>query len=239
MSLDCAMILNLERTEDRYWCAVGALSVLNFDVEGDRLIRFLNHDGQIYADVKSVHEAAIADGFEEFGEWQAGYRAEAAWFWSYRCALREIVQMDKTVLLLIDDYVPIHGWTYERFCRLINECRSYDHGFRIIQLHDSATASDWVNNTPFSSSLAMGLSGFTDYGVLINAEGAELVLKTMKEVPRASPECAYSILARKQSDPEIYQGLWHTLEPIVRGVYGFRSNWSAEGPPYPEPWEVK
>ena len=238
MSLDCVMLLNLERREDRYWSAVGSLGVLGF--YDDIIIRFLNHDGSAYKDTKSVQAAAVADGFDEFGgEWRANCRADAAWYWSYRCALRRIIEMNKTVLLLIDDFVPFHRWTYERFRALVSECLGDDHGFRIIQLMHTAGSIDTIDHTPHTSMLAKGLSGYVDYGVIINAEGAKLVLDTLKDHPYASPEHAYSIMTENQGGAPFFHGLWHTLDPILRGTYGFPSEWSVEGASYPEPWEVK
>ena len=234
------MILNLERREDRYWCVIGALSTLEFNVYDD-VQRFLTHDGIAYKDTKAVHEAAIADGFEEFSEWRANYRAEAAWFWSYRCALRQIAEMDESVLLLTDDYAPKNNWTADRLWWLVHECfqADPDHGFRILQLNYSASVAHRVDHTPATSNLAIGLAGYSDYALILNAEGAQLVLDTMRTHPGASPEETYHILRCEQANPEIYLGLWHTIDPICRKLYEFSSdNWSTAGRRTPEPWEI-
>ena len=241
MILDHVMLLNLEKREDRYFYALGALGVLGFPVYDDQfVIRFLTHDGLKYRDTKSVHEAAIADGFEEFSEFRCGYRAEAAWWWSYRAALRRIIEMDATVLLLIDDHVPKRGWTYNRMCLLVEEC-DWDekHGFRIIQLLCPEVYAHLVNNDPDTAMLAKGLAGYSDHGVIINAEGAELMLSVVKEYPADSPEGTYMMLMKLSDNPEMFRGLWHTIESIIEGShYNFRSNWSVNGPSIEEPWEA-
>ena len=111
MSLDCAMLLNLQRREDRYWFAMGNLKTLEFP--NDRIIRFITHDGKDYPDIPSINQATVEDGFPYMSEFVPHTRALAAWLWTWRCALRRIVEMDKTVLLLIDDHLPKHGWTYD------------------------------------------------------------------------------------------------------------------------------
>ena len=225
--LDHVLICNLERREDKYWFAIGALATLGFDCfdpnnqEDGQVIRFLVHDGLDYPDVVSVQEAAIADGFEELAEYGFYNRAQVAWFWSWRCALRRIVEMeDKTVMLLIDDYVPKDGWTFTRFVDLVYSCEreAPEHGLRMMQLHHTAYADERLpedNDKPYTTMLAQGLSGVANYGTILNAEGAQMLLNFASKPPYCSPELDFGKIAKYQDDPDIFHGLWHTLDDVV------------------------
>ena len=108
--LDGVMIINLERREDRYWFAMGALRMLDFDVwDTEKVIRFIAHDGADYPNVESVQKAAINDGFEEFHGLQGHTEGQTAWYWSWRCALRRIIELNKTLLLVVDGLSAKNG----------------------------------------------------------------------------------------------------------------------------------
>ena len=228
MWLDHVLLTNLKRREDKYFFALGALRTLGFDCfdpnsdpNNGQVLRFIAHDGLDYPSVKSVQEAAVADGFSELGEYEFYNRAQAAWFWTWRCALRRIVEMeDKTVMLLIDDYIPKDGWTFTRFVDLVYSCirEAPDHGFRIIQLTHSAYADERIpedNDKPYTTMLAQGLAGVANYGTILNAEGAQLLLDSIAQPPYVSPELSFGKIAKRQEAPEIFRGLWHTIDDVV------------------------
>ena len=215
MSLDHVMIMNLKRREDKYLFAMGGLGVLGF--WGDMVIRFIAHDGQDYPDIESVNKAAVADGFDHFTGITPYNKAHAAWIWTFQSALRYIIEIDKTVLLLIDDYFPKSGWTFLRLKALVGEAnwRGHGHGtFRILQLLKSQTGDEIVNSTPHTSMLAKRLSGISDCATVLNAAGAELLLRQYKETPGLIPSGVFNRIARRCDEPEYFYGLWHTLEDI-------------------------
>ena len=221
MPLDGVMFINLERREDRYWFALGGLSRLQFP--NGKIIRFISHDGQDYPDVEAVHHAAVADGFHEFAEFSADTRNYAAWYWTYRCALRQIIETDKTVLLLIDDHLPKLGWSFLRLSYLVDYCEfREDHGlFRILQLaHSFYGHEQGFNQEPETSMLATGLTGGFDVGAIISPAGAKLLLETAKLEPlNAAPDSWYSRIYQRQDNPEYDYGLWHTLDLVCEHAF--------------------
>ena len=114
------MLINLKRREDKWFFGLGWLHGL--DYPGDRIIRFDAHDGLDYQDTESVVKAAVADGFEFFSNYNGGDsnvdKHQLCWFWSYCFALRTIVEMDKIVMLLLDDMLPFKNWDWRRIHHL-------------------------------------------------------------------------------------------------------------------------
>ena len=213
--LDHAMIMNLKRREDKYLFAMGWLTAVGF--WGDLVIRFIAHDGQDYPDTESVHKAAVADGFDHFADFIALNRGHAGWIWTFQSALRHIIEIDKTVLLLIDDYFPKHDWTFNRLRQLVAEAHwhGHNHGdFRILQLLKSQTGDEIVDSMPHTSMLAKGLSGIQDCATVLNAAGAELLLRAYKEQPGVIPANIFNRIGQRRDEPEYFYGLWHTLENI-------------------------
>ena len=229
MSLDCAMILNLKRREDRYWFALGGLKVLQFP--DDRIIRFITHDGLDYESVESIQRRMIEDGFAYMEAFEPYSRSTAAWVWSWRCALRRIVEMDQTVLLLIDDFIPKHGWTYERLCYLVDAClREQDeHGpFRILQLLHTYRGDEKVDHGVYSSMLSKGLAGCQNIANILNAEGAKLLLDIGSQDPLDYPNADFGKLTSRRDDWDYFYGTWHTLDEICENSYDLGTDLSED-----------
>ena len=237
MGLDHVMILNMEHDIERYWASLGALDTLGFDMRSGMIIRHINHNGLDYKDTKSVHEAAIADGFEEFESFRSKNRSNAAWTWSYRCALRKIVEIDRTVLVLIDDIIPDRNWTRSRFDILVREIG--ERRFRIIQLVESYDPIQMLPIAPvITSMLKEGLHGYNDFAVILNAEGATLVLSLYKEYPEHHPNVIYSVIRKLGDvDPEMRLGMYHTPETICRTLCKGRFPSQLDATKH-EPWEI-
>ena len=88
----------------------------------------------------------------------------------------------KTTLLLIDDYTLKHGWTYYRVCRLIDECRrrARSHGrLRILQLSHTHRSDEVIKHLdePYSSMLAKGIAGTSNYATIFNGRRRRVVIK--------------------------------------------------------------
>ena len=226
--IDHIMIMNLEKREDKWWFALGWLahrgvpfSGLNA-LWGDTIIRFISHDGEHYGDTESVIDAAVADGFDFFPLFSSieKYR-DVAWCWTWCSALRKIVEMNKTVMLLIDDSLPL--WDWRRLCSLVVPCHEgeSEHGaFRALQLNTELPLNKIIPTPPepYSSVLAKGFRGKGDYGFILNASGAQMLLnKKTTDPPGSVIPCGdITEIARDGiENKEYYSGLWHTLENIV------------------------
>ena len=236
MGLDHVMILNMEHDIERYWASLGALDTLGFDVTSNQIIRHNNHNGLHYKDTKSVHREAIEDGFPEFESFRSRGRRNAAWIWSYRRAMRKIVEMDKTVLVLIDDVVPAHHWTFDQFNMLLAEVEG--RPLKIIQLPDPLERPDIPQSPKVTNMLYKGLWDISDLAVILNAAGASLVLRLYTEYPECHPNYIYGRLARSG---ENIDGLYHTFIPSCRFLLfdrGFPSQLHVHGAE-DEPWEVE
>ena len=244
MVLDHVMILNMEHNMERYWTIVGGLDMLGFPALSDMIIRHINHNGLHYKDTKSVHEAAIADGFGEFESFRSRNRQNAAWVWSYRCALKKIVEMDKTVLVLIDDVVPTHNWTFDQFNMLLAEIEG--RPLKIIQFpHRHLWRPEKIPQGPkVTSMLRKGLLNGSDIATVLNAEGAALVLRLYAE---GHPNVIYYELAFNLHLIGVTDGLYHTHVPSSRFLFdgdfrsqldltGFRSQLDLTEN---EPWEIE
>ena len=215
MHLDAAMFINLARRKDKYWYALGAFHKLDFVKE--RLIHFVAHDAQDYKTVEDIRSAAVADGFPHFSKMPSDMDLrQFAWIWSYHSALRHIIELDKTILLLTDDFTPARNWGFNRLNALVGELIWYDYGpLRILQLGRSTRRGyKRIEEREHTSMAAKGLSGHLDVAVILTKAGAELVLDVYKEEPHLIPEDVYNRIAQRQECPEIFQGLWHTLDDL-------------------------
>ena len=214
MGLDCVMFMNLKRRQDKYWFMMGGLRALGFHHPAYDIIRFNSHDYQDHADVKSLCQAAVDDGFPHFENPPDDlYRKFLAWPWTYQAALREIAGMDKVVLLLVDDMLPNVYWNADRLDALVTECSHHSHPFRILQLSRSFDVTESVSHKPHTSMLAKDLAGYTDEGVILSSEGAKLVLDEYSRNPFVHPNTVYRNMGIRQGEDN--SGLWHTLDSIL------------------------
>ena len=233
--IDHVLVMNLKRREDKWYFLLGALRAMNFPFSGgntpwgDIIIRYLSHDGKDYPDAAAVHRAAVADGFSYFDNFHNRTPAVTAWWWTWASALRTIAEMDKTVLLLIDDFIPQFGWSWNRLRQLVEECRQLKgtgHGdFRGLQLRANIAGSLRTIDEPYTSLLAKGFLG-NDNAIVLNRAGALLLLEDHAEPPYWAPDRKLEDLARRGAkDDTYYKGLWHAIDPIFRaGYFPWESN---------------
>ena len=231
--IDRVILINLERRSDKYFFALGRLSLLGFDVRPDigQIVRFIAHEALDYQDIDSMREKAIADGFKEFGDARFFLQSvkHIAWCWTWRCALREVVKNNETVLFLIDDHLPTWYWTYDRFFRVLNYTQLQDrsHGFRMMQLMhiiEGNEPPEIMRPRPRESVIQKGLSGIGDGALILNADGAKLLLETAAEPPFGDPFVVFSTLLKRQNDPEIFRGLWHTIDDACEANHDWESD---------------
>ena len=225
--LNQVMVMNIPKNEKRWYYMLGVLMAHGFPMGGDSspwgnmIIRFPAHDGLDYPDREAVVEAAITDGFPYFNRFhRMKTRSTVAWCWTWASALRKIVEMNRTVLLLVDDRYPRFGWSYRRLSLLVRECARASHGhgtFRGIQLEACIRAHDIrPPYKPHTSMLHPGFAGCNDNAFILNAEGAKLLLEVHSEPPYDFPlKDILTVAQRGVDDPKYYDGLWHTLEPLV------------------------
>ena len=238
--IDHVMLMNLKRREDKFWFALGALRACDFSFSGsntpwgDTIIRFLSHDALDYKDTQSVVKAAVTDGFEYFEKYtddgDEGATRYMAWRWTWVSALRAIVDTDKCVMLLIDDFIPRPGWTWGRFKKLAKECydASPDKNFRALQLRDNNRAEMFVPPVnPYTSMLRPGFCGTNNNGFVLKKEGAQGLLEVHKELfpKRGITEVCRTISERGENDTNYRDGFWSVLEPVIDlGYFGWESD---------------
>ena len=216
MGLDYAMVINLKRREDKYSFIRDKLKQVGF--RDDQIIRFIAHDGQDYDSIESVHKAAIADGFEYLSGWtDFGKRSKIAWVWTWRCALREVMKMDKKVLLLLDDVFPDALYPYHKICEIVDVCCSdSEHGqFRVLQ-------ESWEPSLE-RGLVGKGVLGAHDIASILSAEGAKLMLDIASKEPLDYPLGDFLKLEHLQkTDRDYFYGTWHMF--ICDGYNGFESD---------------
>ena len=221
--------MNLERRIDKLYFVLGALRVAGFPVKTcnslfswDKFfVRSLSHDGDLYDSAKDVCNAAVADGFEWFADYRQDTDKErkyaCAWAWTWASTMRKIAELDKTVMLLIDDITPAYMWTYRRYCRLAKEC-ARDPNFKALQLRTQADRLSQHLPVPeyFTSLIGKGFMGKVDHGLILNKAGAELLLEV-----QATPPIVHlggdtmKITEWNLKDPQFSCGLYHTLDHVV------------------------
>ena len=214
--IDEILVMNLRRREDKWWFMRGALGVLGFPHR--KIVRFKAHDGLDYPDVDALHRAAIVDGFLHFDDFRTKTPQNSAWYWTWVSALRHIQNSNKIALLLIDDAVPLMGWSWLRFQHLTTEAYSHQrHGdFRAIQLSkNTIQRSILLSHKPYSSMLHPGFAGCSDNGVILNAAGARLLLDAHTTSPTAPNQNFLQIAELGVDNPDYFEGLWHTLDQVV------------------------
>ena len=222
MNLDKVLLMNLKRRKHKYWFTTGALSMLGYPP--DRIRRFNAHDAQNYDDIKSVHNAAVVDGFPIFSEFESSRKSLAAWYWTWCAALRQIVESNETVLLMIDDYSPLPFWRYDRLNLLVENCYRIDKSFRMLQLTHTRfyhEVYDPLNH--YNEVLAKGLAGSADMANVFSPSGAAHLLDICIKSPCPStPHGSLEILFFSTDQ----SGLWHTVDEICSTFFDFPSDLS-------------
>ena len=221
--LETVLILNLKKRVDKWMFAQGALRAHDFDIESNLVHRFLGHDGETYESREAVMEAAVADGFDYFGnyEWMNDKRS-IAWCWSWAAIMRKIVEIDKTTMFLMDDQMPIPGWSYWRFCRLVEDLHDVreEHGeLRVIQLNTGLYPK---SDTIVYPMVGQGIGGSCDFGFILTAAGAQLLLDVQstpihndKGLPWDFPCVDMRRMCEQKYDFDCTTGVYHMLDHIV------------------------
>lgn len=255
--IDHVMLINLKRRTDKWFFALGHLQALGYPVEGDErrrgdqswsnnIIRFEAHDGQDYKDIQSVIAAAVADGFAFFGNFYdacekdydlSGDNVEIrklCWRWTYAAALRAIEEMNKRVMLLIDDILPVQNWDWDRLNRLVVECVEADrhHGrrFKGLQLRYKCSPDRRLPETPYyGSMLREGLWGINENGYVFSRSGARMFFNTYKEkFPLEIIAAGEEIARRGVTNKRYRSGWWTVRDEAIKGNYVWKSNlWGA------------
>ena len=236
--IDHVMLMNLKRREDKFYFALGALKAASFSFSGnkepwgDTIIRFISHDALDYKDTQAVVKAAAADGFDYFERYTGDSDDQTtrfmAWRWTWISALRTIVDMDKCVMLLIDDFIPLPGWTWQRFKRLVKECHEASSSFKALQLKNNSRAEMFVPPVdPYTSMLRPGFCGANNNGFVLKKDGAQRLLEVHKELfpTHGITEVCRTISERGENDANYRDGFWSVLEPVIDlGYFGWVSD---------------
>ena len=201
------------------------------------IIRVNAHDGQDYTDDMEVAEAAIADGFEYFADYngidQKKTPTHMAYMWTWNTTMRTIAEMpdDTIVLYLIDDVLPIINFPSPRINGLITEILETDHhgDFRGLQCCTNIFAEQFRPFEPRVNDRIVreGWAGPCDYAIILNPPCARMLLDvfashkfeigSLFSIPR-------DVVRRGRTDHKFYRGLWHTIEDMFFHSKGFGSD---------------
>ena len=229
--IESVLVLNLERRYDKWMFALGGLRALDFDIGTERGVveRVLAHDGIAYESCEAVINAAVNDGFEYFDgyEWMSDRRA-IAYCWSWASIMRRVIELNKTVMFILDDQLPMLGWNYWRLCKLINDADKHGE-MRIIQLNASLTPNP--NSEVVDPMLARGIGGPCDFGFILRSAGAQLFLNAQRipiqdeGVPWDFPPVDLRRMCKGLLEMDCTTGIYHTLDPVVApSQYKFESD---------------
>ena len=224
------MLLNLKRRNDKWYFALGSLHHAGFPL--NKIIRFHSHDALDYESTESVVVAAVKDGFPYFenyeGECSNQQTAYLCWIWTYLSALRKIDQMNKRVMLLIDDILPISTWDYNRLGSLVSKCVGADKHhkriFKALQLRYECGSDLLLPKIPYYSSvLRRGLYGLNENGYILSRSGARMFMDVYEELfPGDIISITEYIAKRGVTNKKYRAGFWTVLDEVIKD---YRVEW--------------
>ena len=242
--IEATVLINLKRREDKFFYALGALRSLDFPFTratmanpgGRDIIRFDAHDGLDYPSLDAIVDAAVADGFphlvrlaEVIARAANGMeRTEFASNWSTVSAFRYLIELNKPVLLLLDDMLPTYRWPYRRIEGLAMAASRLKPSFRALQLgmfignYRQTRKYEYEIATPH---LAPGfVSGFNG-GYYLAPEGAKFLYDLYVNPPhlRSIRKIEY-VTRHSLKHPEFSEGLWHVVEPVIEPLWRYDSD---------------
>ena len=240
--IERVVLLNLKHREDRFFFALGALFASGFPVTGKEykcpdhkeniIRRHIAHYWKDYKSSAAVCEAAAADGFDEYTDGFHGYfykdidkdreadpiyelsRNNIASFWSWRSALRSIVESGEITLFTLDDVLPTSKTGWRQINNLVSECVSHEEvygKFRMLNFQIVWNMSMSLRE-PIAEShrIGRGTGGQGGLAVVLSSEGAELLLDRGRRTPYYP---IISIFADVLAD-RIVDGIWHSTQRI-------------------------
>ena len=226
--IDRIIIPNLKRHDDKWYFILGVLHHAGVNLKDkDFIIRHISHDGRDYRDDFEVRDAAIADGFKYFANYDRQHdrlsATNMAWLWTWNSAMRVIAEMpnESIVLFLIDDVYVAINWRWGRIRELAHEVvHAEGHGeFKGLQLHHDIDTPEYRPSTPLmnSSGLSYGWLTYSDLALLLSPAGAEILMEvfaSFKQVPNTTNDIIEAILVRGAKDDKFYKGFWHMEDSI-------------------------
>ena len=236
--IDHIIIPNLERRENKWNFMLGVLHHAGVNLKNkDLIIRHIAHDGRDYRDDLEVRDAAIADGFGYFANYDGRQNrftaTRMAWLWTWNSAMRTIAEMpsESVALFLIDDVYVSTNWRWERVNRLASEIvREKGYGkFKGLQLHQDIDAPQYRRPDILinSSILSYGWVGRSENALLLSSLGAEIlmdVFASFERGPTTGHDIIEAIGARGTEDDKFYKGFWHTIENVFNDSSLFQTD---------------
>ena len=236
--IDRIIIPNLRRRENKWHFLLGALHHAAVDLkEKDLIVRHIAHDGRDYQNTLEVRDAAIADGFKYFvnyDEYAHGLSTtRMAWLWTWNSAMRTIAEMpsESIALFLIDDVYPEPNWKWGRINRLAHEVvHAKGHGeFKGLQLHQDIDSTEYRPPDPLInfSILSHGWVGISESALLLAPPGAEILMEvfaSFKKGPTTGHDIIKEIGVLGTKDDKFYKGFWHTIETVFNDRSFFQTD---------------
>lgn len=146
--IDKIVVMSLDRTPDRQDKWDGAAAIMGIDPSLVEVA--IGHDNKHFDDnMKTVAEAAVADGFPWVADYAQGLKTEycqqtaasVCQIWNYCRILRELKEQEQTGLIIFDD--KMLTLKFDRFLELVAEVRSVEGvEFFALQLMLRGTASE-------------------------------------------------------------------------------------------------
>ena len=242
--IEATVLINLKRRADKYFYALGALRALDFpfvkatidNPGGKHITRFNAHDGLDYPSLDAIVDAAVADGFphlvhlvDSFTKAENGIeRTVFASNWSIVSALRYICELDKPVLLLLDDMLPTFRWPYRRIERLAVEALHLRPSFRALQLgifiNNFRQTQEYEYKIATSQFAPGFISGFNG-GFYLAPEGAQFLYDLYVNPPHKRSILKIEHVTRHSlKRPEFSEGLWRVVEPVIEPLWVYDSD---------------
>ena len=211
--IDKIYLLNLPHRTDRKYFMEGHLETIGVPREKIRI--FEAKYGNDYETTHDVIDAAITDGFEQFGDWRdvPHSRTKKAYFWSWCSMLREIIALQIHALILLDDRMLTVTW--DTLCGFIEFLNDSHPPFHILQLEwrddrDGVPYIPGQHGEPVSDYIAKNTYMYGDFATIVSPAGAERMFNSLKVLPNTE-----GMFYEWQREGRDQTGLFHAMKSLV------------------------
>ena len=207
--IEKVVVINLPRRTDRYWFMKSNL--LTQGVPADVIEFYPARDGKDYDSCREIIEAAAADGFPSFLRdiTDGDERESFAYYWNWACILRDIIENDRLVMVILDDRPLQLSWDHlDETVKSLQQ----QYPFKILQLGWWLNDEEYLERGKATDVVGHGIQCYGEYGVVLSRDGAIQLLKICEDSQWwITPEVAFYEM-RKLNDQI---GLFHMLDQAV------------------------
>ena len=176
--IEKVIVINLPRRKDRYWFMKSNL--MTQGVPDDKIEFYPARDGKDYGSCEEIIEAAAADGFPSFLRdiTDGDERESFAYYWNWACILRDIIENDRLVMVVLDDRPLEISW--QKLTETVKSLQQ-QYLFKILQLGWWLEDEDNLDRGEAVPGVTFGIQCHGEYGTVLSAEGAALLLKLVED----------------------------------------------------------